>query len=98
MFRHLSLIFRNSLRHRRRSLLTIVSIAASLCLLGLLVALYHACYFTEATPDQALRLITRNRVSLANPLPLSYQQRIKQTPADAGSQRGDDHAMVRRRL
>lgn len=80
MFRHFSLIFRNSLRNRRRSLLTIVSIAVSLCLLGLLVALYRAFFFAEATPDQALRLITRHRVSLANPLPLSYQQRIKQVP------------------
>jgi putative ABC transport system permease protein len=80
MFRHLSLIFRNSLRNRRRSLLTIVSIAVSLCLLGLLVALYRAFFFSEATPDQALRLVTRHRVSLANPLPLSYLQRIKQVP------------------
>ncbi len=78
MFRHLSLIFRNCLRNRRRSLLTIVSIAASLCLLGLLLTIYHTFFFTEATPDQALRLITRNRVSLANPLPISYQQQIKQ--------------------
>lgn len=80
MFRHLSLIFRNSLRNRRRSLLTIVSIAASLCLLGLLIAIYRNFYFLEATPDQALRLITRHRVSLANTLPLSYLPRIKQVP------------------
>jgi putative ABC transport system permease protein len=80
MTRHLPLIFRNSLRHRRRSLLTIVSIAASLCLLGMLMAIYYSFYFTEATPDQALRLITRHRVSLANPLPLSYLPQIKQTP------------------
>ena len=80
MFRHLSLIFRNSIRNRRRSLLTITSIAVSLCLLGVLVALYRAFYYSEATPDQALRLVTRHRVSLANPLPASYQSRIKQVP------------------
>lgn len=80
MFRHLPLIFKNSLRNRRRSLLTIVSIAASLCLLGLLLAFYHSFYYVEATPEQALRLITRNRISLANPLPLAYQQQIKQVP------------------
>jgi putative ABC transport system permease protein len=80
MVRHLPLIFKNSLRNRRRSLLTIVSIAASLCLLGLLLALFHSFYYIEATPEQALRLITRNRVSLANPLPFSYQQQIKQVP------------------
>jgi putative ABC transport system permease protein len=80
MFRHLPLIFKNSLRNRRRSLLTIVSIAASLCLLGLLLALYYSFYLLDATPDQALRLIARNRVSLANPLSLSYLPRIKQVP------------------
>lgn len=78
MFRHFSLILKNCLRNRRRSFLTIVSIAASLCLLGFLLTIYHVFFFTKATPDQALRLITRNRVSLANPLPLSYQQQIKQ--------------------
>jgi putative ABC transport system permease protein len=80
MFRHFSLIFRNCLRNRRRSFLTIISIAASLCLLGLLLTIYHTFFFTEATPDQAMRLVTRNRVSLANPLLISYQPQIKQVP------------------
>lgn len=80
MFRHLPLMFKNSLRNRRRSLLTIVSIGASLSLLGLLLALYHAFYFAELAPDAALRLITRNRISLANPLPLAYGAQIKQVP------------------
>jgi putative ABC transport system permease protein len=74
------LIAKNGFRNRRRSLLTILSIAASLCLLGLLLTIYHSFFFTDATPDQALRLVTRNRVSLANPLPMSYQQQIKQVP------------------
>ena len=45
MFRYLSLIFKNSLRNRRRSILTIASIAVSLCILGLLIAMYHAMFF-----------------------------------------------------
>lgn len=77
---HLPLLIRNSLRNRRRSVLTIVSIAASLCLLALLAALYASFFFAEPSADQALRLITRHRVSLANPLPLSYQPQIKQIP------------------
>jgi putative ABC transport system permease protein len=77
---YLPLIAKNGFRNRRRSLLTILSIAASLCLLGILLTIYHTFFFTEATPDQALRLVTRNRVSLANPLPMSYQQQIKQVP------------------
>ena len=77
---HLPLLMKNSLRNRRRSILTILSIAASLCLLAILLAIYHSFFFTKATSEQALRLITRHRVSLANPLPLSYQQQIKQVP------------------
>ncbi len=77
MFRYLPLIVKNSLRNRRRSTLTILSIAASLCLLGVLMALYHAFFFREATPDQALRLVTINRISLANVLPVSYLPLIR---------------------
>jgi putative ABC transport system permease protein len=80
MLQHLPLILKNSVRNKRRSLLTIVSIGASLSLLGLLLAMYHSFYFAELAPDSALRLFTRNRVSLANPLPLSYEAQIKQVP------------------
>ena len=80
MFAFLPLILRNSLRNRRRSLLTILSVAASLCLLGILGAIYNNFYYAQASPDQALRLIVRNRVSLANPFPISYRARILQVP------------------
>lgn len=74
------MILRNSLRNRLRSILTILSFAASLCLMGLLVAMANALFLREATPEQALRLIVRNRVSLANPLQRSYQDKIRQVP------------------
>ena len=80
MLRHLPLVLKNSLRNRRRSVLTILSIAASICLLGVLMAMYHAFYFSEPSPESALRLITINRISLANVMPASYQQRIRQVP------------------
>ena len=80
MFRYLPLIVKNCWRNRRRTTLTIVSIGVSMCLLGVLIAVYHALYLSDATPDQALRLVTRNRVSLTLPLPLFYQNRIRQVP------------------
>lgn len=80
MLKLLGLILKNSLRNRRRSILTILSIGASLCILGILLVFYYAFYLTPASEDQALRLIVRNRVSLANPLPRSYQSVIEQTP------------------
>ena len=80
MFRYLPLIVKNCWRNRRRTTLTIVSIGVSMCLLGVLISVYHALYLSDATPDQALRLVTRNRVSLTLPIPLFYQQRIRQVP------------------
>ncbi len=80
MFRYLPLIVKNCWRNRRRTILTIVSIGVSMCLLGVLVAVYHAMYLSDATPEQALRLITRNRISLTVPIPLFYRERIRQIP------------------
>jgi putative ABC transport system permease protein len=80
MVRYLPLVVKNSLRNRRRSILTILSIGASLCLLGVLLAMYHAMFMAEPTPAQALRLITHHKVSLANLMPLSYRQKIKTVP------------------
>jgi putative ABC transport system permease protein len=71
---------KNALRNRRRSILTVCSVAVSLCLLGVMFAIYHAFYFSEATPEQALRLVTRNRISLATVMPISYRQKILQVP------------------
>ena len=81
MFRYLSLIVKNSLRNRRRSALTIASIAISLCLLGVLMAIYRALFLAgPATPTQALRVVTHHKVSITNVLPASYEQKIRQTP------------------
>ena len=80
MFRYLPLIVKNCWRNRRRTTLTIISIGVSMCLLGVLIGVYHALYLSDATPDQALRLVTRNRISLTVPIPLFYEQRIQQIP------------------
>jgi putative ABC transport system permease protein len=80
MARHLPLILKNCWRNRRRTVLTILSIGVSLCLLGVLMAIYHAFYFADPAPGSALRLVTRNKVSLAFPMPQSYRDKIKQIP------------------
>ncbi len=80
MLRYLPLVVKNCWRNRRRTILTIISVGVSMCLLGLMMAMYHAFYFSDPTPEQALRLVTRNRVSLTFPLPQFYQQRIRQIP------------------
>lgn len=80
MHRYLPLIVKNTLRNRRRSTLTVLSIAISLCLLGVLMAMYHLFYFADATPEQALRLWTRNRISLTSIIPFAYREQIARVP------------------
>jgi putative ABC transport system permease protein len=78
--RFLPLILRNSWRNRRRTLLTIASIGVSMCLLGVMIALYSAFWLSKPQDNQALRLVVRNRVSFAVFLPLAYQQQIEKIP------------------
>jgi putative ABC transport system permease protein len=77
MFRYLPLIAKNCWRNRRRTALTILSVAASLSLLGILVAVYTAFYLSDPPPEQALRIIVRNKVSLVFPLPEAYGEKIR---------------------
>jgi putative ABC transport system permease protein len=78
--RYLPLILKNCWRNRRRTLLTIASIGVSMCLLGLMISLYHAFYLSAPAPEQARRLVVRNKISLAVPMPISYQGHIRQLP------------------
>jgi putative ABC transport system permease protein len=80
MFRFLPLVLRNSWRNRRRTFLTVASITVSMCLLGVMMSVYHALYLSDPTPEQALRLVTRNKISLTQPLPESYRNLIRQIP------------------
>jgi putative ABC transport system permease protein len=80
MLRFIPLILKNSFRNRRRSILTVLSMGASLCLLGILFSLYQALFLGEPSPTQALRLITRHRVSLTNFLPSAYEAKIRAVP------------------
>jgi len=81
MLRYLSFVFKSSLRNRRRSVLTVSSIAVSLCLLGVLMAMYTVLFLSnEATPAQALRLVVHHRVSITQPLPVAFEQQIRRIP------------------
>ncbi len=80
MLKNLPLILKNSWRNRRRTVLTILSMGISLCLLGVLMAVYQAFYLSAGPQEQALRLITHNKVSLAVLIPQYYQQKIKAAP------------------
>lgn len=80
MAKHLPLILKNCWRNRRRTVLTVLSMGVSICLLGVLLAIYHALFAIQPTDWGALRLVTRNRVSLTLPMPQSYREKIEQVP------------------
>lgn len=80
MGKYLRLAFKNSVRNRRRTLLTLLSVGVSLFLLATLVSIYAAFYHREQTPEQALRLVTRHRVSLTFWLPEYYAAQISKLP------------------
>ena len=72
MVRYFSLIWRNALRNRGRSLLTLSSIAVSLGLLCFLIAMYGALFNqSDAGPSAATRLMTHHKVSITQALPLA---------------------------
>ncbi len=72
----LRLILRNLLRNKRRTLLTVSSIAVSLFLVATLRTLLTELQNPPETPDSALRLVVRHRVSLFNALPSSHREKI----------------------
>lgn len=72
---------KNAFRNKRRSLLTIFSIAFPLLLLSFLMSLWRAFYGNDLRSDASnQRLIVRHKVSLTNFLPMSYAQKIRAVP------------------
>ena len=69
------LIWRNLLRNKRRTLLTMASLMLAVVLLTFLTALLDMFGNTEAAVDN--RLVVRSAISLANPLPESYGPRLQ---------------------
>jgi putative ABC transport system permease protein len=75
--KYLPFIVRNLFRKKTRTILTIGSIAVALFLYGLLVTIETALNAGVEVAGVD-RLIVRNKISLIMPLPLSYQERLRQ--------------------
>jgi putative ABC transport system permease protein len=73
----LKLLIRNTLRHKLRSLLTLVGIGVAVTAFALLRTVVTAWY-AGVEASAANRLITRHAVSFVFPLPLAYRDRIAQ--------------------
>jgi putative ABC transport system permease protein len=75
----LKLIFRNTLRHKFRTCLTILGITIAILAFGILRTIVNAWY-SGVNASSATRLITRNAISLVFPLPIAYKEKIRQIP------------------
>jgi putative ABC transport system permease protein len=78
--RFIPFIFRNAVRNKRRTVLTVLSISMSLFLISTLRTLLEQLESPPFTPESATRILTRHKTSLANLLPISYREKIRQTP------------------
>ena len=76
MLKFLPLVRKNLLRNKRRTILTTLSVALSLFLLGILFTVYAAFFHAETSDEQARRLILRHKVSLTQMLPAYYRREI----------------------
>src|SRR5512135_2866941 len=72
----IKLILKNALRHRLRTLLTVIGLLVAVTAFGLLQTVVDAWY-AGAEGASSARLVTRNAISLVFPLPLTYQQKIR---------------------
>jgi putative ABC transport system permease protein len=73
-------VTKSAFRNKRRSLLTVASIAFSLLLLCIMLTVWRSFYIDKGAPDSALRIMTRHKVSLANFLPIYYRDKMRTIP------------------
>jgi len=73
-------VTKSAFRNKRRSILTVASIAFSLLLLSIMLSIWRGFYLDKGAPDSALRIMTRHKVSLANFLPIYYRDKIRSIP------------------
>jgi putative ABC transport system permease protein len=77
------LVLKNALRHRLRTILTVLGIVVAIAAFGLLRTLVDAWY-AVANASSSARLVTRNSVSLVFPLPISYAGKLRQVSGVTG--------------
>ncbi|HOE16520.1 MAG TPA: ABC transporter permease [Syntrophorhabdaceae bacterium] len=73
----LKIFFKNALRHKLRTGLTVLAIAIAMLAFGLLRTVIDA-WHAGVEASSASRLVTRNSISIIFPLPLSYKDKIRQ--------------------
>ncbi len=72
----LKLLYKNLFRNWLRTGLTVASLAASIFLVATLLTILFELTSPADTPESALRLVTRHKISLFNSIPYSYREKI----------------------
>src|SRR5690348_15956329 len=81
--RVLKIVLRNALRHKLRTALTIVGIATAVMAFGMIRTVVTA-WNAGVTASATNRMITRHRVSIIFPVPLTDRMQISRVPSVVG--------------
>ena len=73
-------VTKNAFRNKRRSTLTVFSIAFSLLLLTLMMTIWRGFYLDRGSAESEERLVVRHRVSLTFSLPSFYREKVRAIP------------------
>ncbi len=73
-------VTKNAFRNKRRSILTVLSIAFSLFLLTFMMTLWHAFAVNDGSTESSSRLVVRHRSSLMFTLPSYYAEKMRAIP------------------
>jgi putative ABC transport system permease protein len=73
-------VTKNAFRNKRRSILTVLSIAFSLLLLTVMMTIWRGFYLDQGSAESAQRLVVRHKVSLTLNLPSFYRDKIRAIP------------------
>src|SRR6201997_5620430 len=73
-------VTKSAFRNKRRTVLTMLSIAFSLMLLTFMMTVWQAFYIDNGSDQANQRLITRHKVSLTFPMPIFYREKIRAVP------------------
>src|SRR5215470_5844080 len=80
MTKYTMLVLKNLLRNKRRTILTVLSIAVSLFIFSVLVSLPSFANQMLADTASSVRIACRTKMGIDYPLPESYKVKIASTP------------------
>lgn len=78
--KYLALVIKNLFRNKRRTALSVISIAVSLFIFSALVSMPTVANQILADSASSVRIITHNKAGLTYSMPMAYKQKIAAVP------------------